>query len=91
MSYARWSEGDVYIYRGTDGMYHCMCCPFMPTHKKRLFWTASEIEMHGCFSTGSGQEMLKHMKKHQEAGHEVPSRALEQLEEELKDESENRF
>lgn len=84
MSYARWSEGDVYIYCDTGGTYHCMCCTLMPTQKAHPFWApASELEMHQGFSTGSGTEMLEHMKKHREAGHAVPDRAIERLEGEL--------
>jgi hypothetical protein len=63
MSFARFLEGDVYIYLNTEGLYECCscglagCCVLLPT----------------------ATEMLAHVEEHRRAGHEIPDRCVPEL------------
>jgi hypothetical protein len=81
MSYARFSEGDIYIFRsweelGVDVWICCGCClteikEFTPGYK----W-------YDDFKTYKIKEMVAHVESHIAAGHRVPQRCLERLKEE---------
>jgi hypothetical protein len=64
MSFARFSEGDVYVIEHTDGHYACYGC-----------WLNGDTK----HTTPTAAEMLNHLNLHVLAGHEVPRHALEQL------------
>ena len=73
MSYARWSEGDVYVFGNVKGGITCMQCKLMPGEEEG--WT-------GDFSCSFPEGMLLHLQEHKDAGHSVPDRAMERLEKE---------
>ena len=59
MSYARFSNGDVYVFMHVNGWLECCAC-----------WLS-----HGeweSFQAASTQIMVDHLKKHEVAGHKVP-------------------
>jgi len=68
MSYARWSEGDVYLYH-TGKEFICQICP-MATNEED-------------FTTASRGEILYHLLEHRNKGHMVPERAIERLRAEM--------
>jgi murein endopeptidase len=72
MSYARWSEGDVYVFSHVDGGIMCMSCSLMP----------EEDGCHSSFTCRFPEEMLKHLQEHKDAGHSVPDSAMKRLEKE---------
>jgi len=79
MSYARFSEGDVYVWAASSSEYHCQCCRLMPRDIKSVVGGY----MHGDTVAGSPAEMLAHLKAHRAAGHSVPDRALSRLQAEV--------
>lgn len=85
MSYARFSEGDVYLIGTTqDNEEVFYCCGCLLNAKE---WVDNEDSFLGGFLRAlSGQpdfmsssryETLDHLGDHLEAGHEVPQRAIE--------------
>lgn len=69
MSYARFSEGDVYVWEGcyTDGsgFVTCQVCSLMP----------------GCddFTVTRLSHMVTHLEHHQERGHDVPAYTFDEI------------
>lgn len=92
MSYARFIEGDVYVYGThlhgdkTEG-FTCCACLLIPAR-----WVEDDGILGGhiesvsgeplSFDTESRAEMILHLRRHQAAGHDVPDRAFEGLAEE---------
>lgn len=78
MSYARFgSQGsDVYVYAGSRGFVCCWCWLNKPpkTNPESVFGADTLCDTE--------QEMIDHLRKHREAGHTVPNRAIERLESE---------
>lgn len=75
MSYCRFSDGDVYMLLHVMGGIQCCAC--------RL----TEIETGAWYNTISFEtrtDALKHLKEHQESGHDVPDYAVERLQDEIK-------
>lgn len=70
MSYARWSEGDVYLYPHIDGYYLCCRCTLCGGDWGD--WKSTEL-----------LDVLDHLKAHRDAGHTVPQRAFDQVNREL--------
>lgn len=67
MSYARLSEGDVYIWAGMiPPVWHCQICT---------------IDGHGIFFDLS--ELKEHVQCHIDAGHVVPERAMARIDAEI--------
>lgn len=95
MSYARFSEGDVYIIGttrwaedGDEEIFTCCGCIF-----RKLGWvedpdnffggyTVPLPDDPGPFDTPSRQAMLDHLREHLAAGHLVPDRAFTGIAEE---------
>lgn len=73
MSYARWSEGDAYVYPSVHGHLECMGCSLESTPE----------EPHKSFRTKKRSEMIAHIERHIAAGHVVPGRTLPRLRREL--------
>lgn len=76
MSYCRFSEGDVYMYDGgrlKDDKPSLVCCGC-------LLVPAGTPSLYGAMSP---QEALQHLCYHQNAGHRVPQRAINRLQEEI--------
>lgn len=71
MSYCRFSEGDVYLYCGASGWICCAC---------RL-----RDKDYEDFLMASPQAALEHLLQHRTTGHVVPERAIERLQEEIRD------
>jgi hypothetical protein len=61
MSYARFLEGDVYVFMSTSGFLECCAC-FLSESKE---WSST-------FRASSTQQMVDHLDQHKEAGHFVP-------------------
>lgn len=75
MSFCRWSEGDLYIYDDVRGFFNCMHCPLNKPGDDGL-----RDDTH-C---DTPQELLKHVKEHQKAGHKAPySSILRRIQEEI--------
>ncbi len=78
MSYCRFSEGDVYLFPTTveldAALIECCICRFS---EGRVGSSRSVF-----FDTRSSA--LQHLRKHREAGHQVPQRAFDRLREEIK-------
>lgn len=90
MSYARFSEGDVYVFRGKEAhgskkdRYICMACKMTPDNATKLKTYDGKIfEWHGDFVCQHPNGMLGHLRAHQEAGHLVPRRAILRLKQEM--------
>ena len=60
MSFARFSEGDVYVYLNTNGLYECCWC-----------YLAGR-----CVLVPTAAEMLAHIEEHRRAGHDIPGRCV---------------
>lgn len=71
MSYARfgWDGSDVYVFVSVGGWIECCACIL---HEED--WAS--------FQAKETQEMVDHLKKHQESGHHVPESVFERLWEE---------
>ena len=67
MSYARFSEGDVYVWQSWTGKFICDFCSLAGA----------------AFVCDTRAEMLEHLQKHIDAGHSVPDRAITRLREEM--------
>ena len=75
MSYARFSEGDVYVFRdGQTALLTCMQC--------RLSETDSH-QMRRDFFADSEYDMMMHLKRHREVGHNIPQEAIDRLKREM--------
>lgn len=75
MSYARFSEGDVYVFPTGDGI-ECCACSLEPGQWGH--WLAT-----GDSHREQVTKMLTHLARHQLAGDVVPVRAITQLEAEF--------
>lgn len=66
MSYARLSEGDVYVFEDVDeGKLCCMTCLL--------------VDNYATFWADTHEEMLGHLLLHVDHDHDVPARAFERL------------
>lgn len=76
MSYCRFSEGDVYMYDGGR----------LEDDKPSLSCSRCSLETEdtpSLYGAMSPQEALQHLRHHQAAGHKVPQRAINRLQEEI--------
>ena len=86
MSYARFSEGDVYVFRSNLGIECCMCLlqarGWEEDSTAPLGGWMREVGPHieNVFDTPDG--MLAHLQQHIDVGHHVPPRAIDRLREE---------
>ena len=96
MSYARWSEGDIYVYGMSDGSYVCMQCPLMPTFQGTFAFQVlsddpelrdAKSTIHESFSCHTLKELQTHILQHIEEGHSVPARCLADIEREIEEET----
>jgi hypothetical protein len=72
MSYARfgWDNSDVYVYMSVSGFLECCGCLLVPLK--------DEFDAP-VFYGRSTQEMIDHLKRHEEAGENVPQDIYESL------------
>lgn len=70
MSYCRFSDGDVYLYASVDGDWECCMC-----------WLTGDLVV----SLKTLEEVKEHLEAHVAAGHNVPSYALERVNQELEE------
>ncbi len=75
MSYARFSEGDVYVFGDAESAFTCCGCKLAPKTDS-LFWG------YGNFCCKTNEEMRTHLELHALKGHSVPSRAFQRLDDE---------
>ena len=71
MSYARFSNGDVYVFLHSDGY---LCCCMCSTGQGSSMLLAKDFQ---AFTT---EEMIEHLKEHVQRGDQVPKHAFEGLE-----------
>jgi hypothetical protein len=71
MSYCRFTDGDVYMYEHVAGGIYCQLCGLKEIQN-------CEVWFCNC------RDALNHLKEHLKAGHKVPQRALNLLEEQIK-------
>lgn len=85
MSYARWAEptangdSDVYVYEASVGdrsLFMCQWCPLLEP-------TANPDVGPDDFRCQTREELLAHLERHRDAGHEVPERAFKRLRAEI--------
>lgn len=72
MSYARFSEGDLYLFENISGGWTCQFCLLEKDNRNHEMCSLEEVEQH----------LLNHI----EVGHSVPDRALERVRRELEGE-----
>ena len=69
MSYARFIEGDVYVWEGChedgSGFVKCQACSLMPDYDD--------------FTVTRLSHMVTHLEHHVERGHDVPARAFDEI------------
>lgn len=68
MAFARFSDGDVYVYLNFDGLFECCACSLL-----------GPVLSGGCFLVETSAEMLAHLEGHRAAGDDVPQECLEEL------------
>ena len=68
MSYARFSEGNIYVFPDARGGYTCQLCSLSDTFE---------------FNCETLEELHVHVIAHIEAGDTVPDRCLKRIEEEI--------
>lgn len=83
MSYARFSEGDVYVFTSSVGLECCGC--FLEDRE----WVDDPDALFGGYLKNKGEEiqtvfqsnaeMIAHLEEHQKQGHYVPEFAFERL------------
>jgi hypothetical protein len=74
MAYARFLKSDLYVIMSSGGFLFCVTCSLLD-------------DMNGAgYSAYNTQDMIDHIKQHEEAGHRVPEDIYEEL---LKDDAEN--
>ena len=92
MSYARFIEGDVYIFADVRGGYTCCWCSLAPPSQGLWIWEPESTPLHDLpadFNCQTLTELRVHVLAHIEAGHSVPSRCLNEIEKELVELSES--
>ena len=74
MSYARfgWDGSDVYVFTHVGGFIECCGCWLADDDTEEYYHYAS-------FQAYTTQEMVDHLKKHEETGHTVPSDVYDRL------------
>lgn len=77
MSYARFSDGDVYVFSSVGGYLECCACALNERDGDSPFPASSQFD--------TTAEMLAHLAAHQEAGHHVPDYCIEALREDADD------
>ena len=75
MSYARFSEGDIYLYPGGSPPWICCNCKLMPE--------VEDPDDREYTHINSLQETFQHVIEHRKAGHLVPDRCIKRLKSEL--------
>lgn len=76
MSYARFSEGDVYVFPSSSGI-ECLGCALIGGWERGRWVADGVTHREQIVST------LIHLAQHESAGHAVPNRAWDQLHAEL--------
>lgn len=78
MSYCRFSEeSEVYVYHSVNGRFICCGCCLMEPVGAGL--------VHYERSYGKREQLIEHLKKHIAAGHKVPARVFDRLEQEMRE------
>lgn len=85
MSYCRWSDGDVYVYKDVNdrkGEIRCCSCPlpFVAVRNGGIFETPWP-----SFIARGPKEMIDHLREHVTVGHQVPAFAFTRLAEAAKE------
>lgn len=75
MSYCRFSEGDVYVYKDAMGGFTCAACALSTSY------SSHGLPHSQNFTTRAG--LYGHLLAHEDAGHDVPNGAFVRLREEM--------
>jgi hypothetical protein len=83
VSYARWFEGDVYVFTSKQGI-ECCFCSFVPRHwvedpERPLNGYVEQDDPDDTETYHSNAEMIAHLERHRAAGDVVPEDAFERL------------
>jgi hypothetical protein len=89
MAYARWGQGDVYVYKHARGGYVCMGCGLRGCSPSADAIYGSESQ--DDFEVDTPEEMLAHLQEHVSSGDRVPHDALSRLKKEINDEDKGGF
>lgn len=81
MSYAEFSEGDVYLQSTPEGSWICCGCKLAPMIRTHLFKEMFEVRDNQRFT--NLEDVEDHVYEHLNKGHQVPPRCLKLIEEEL--------
>lgn len=74
MAYARFLKSDIYVIMSSRNFLYCVTCSLID-------------DMNGAgYAAHNTQDMIDHIKQHENAGHRVPSDIYEKL---LEDDAEN--
>lgn len=78
MAYARFSQGDVYVF-GTRFELECAACRLLPDAMMVMLPDGGARMWFGTFHTNSRRQMRHHLYRHRKAGHKVPRYATARL------------
>lgn len=67
MSYCRFLDADVYVFMSVGGWLECCGC-----------WLADEEEGN-AYTASTTQQMVEHLRRHEEIGHLVPPHVYDEL------------
>lgn len=77
MSYARFMEGDIYVYYHMYRYYVCCSCKLTPVEIDNERHYFDDVKFYMT------QDIIDHVKEHIATGHKVPSRTIPQLLEDI--------
>lgn len=84
MSYARFSDADVYVigtFRDDKDAWECIMCRLQPQDVATIL--GEDVFFHRDFVCSTRREMIEHLKEHREAGDRVPDYATDRLVDEM--------
>ncbi len=84
MTYAEFSEGDVYLHDTPEGSWVCCGCRLTPMTQTHLYGEAFAVRGNRRFA--DLEQVEDHIYEHLNNGHQIPPRCLKLIEEELKEE-----
>lgn len=86
MSYCRFVEADVYVFLSDRGLECCACSlqerewiDDLSSPFGGYLVDKGEMVQHTFNGPNASQDMIDHLRKHQEAGHRVPTDVFERL------------
>jgi len=81
VSYAQFSEGDVYLYAPAEGGWLCMGCKLARKETTELYRETFKVHKNQRFT--DLEDVENHIYEHLSKGHQLPPRCLKQIQEEM--------